>query len=864
MRLPAIVPLAACLLLVAITGWAQAGAVRERFLRDPAATQSGVAVKEIVFAVRAPGHDPHWYANFGSWSSEPDRKLYGGQGGKLCRLDLATGQIATLVDDPKGDVRDPAVNYDGRTILFSYRRGGSDFYHLCVIRADGTGLRELTSGSWDDIEPCFLPCGDIVFCSSRCKRFVQCWHTPVAILYRAGPEGQDPRPISANVEHDNTPAVLPDGRLLYTRWEYVDRSQVEFHHLWTANPDGSGVMVHYGNMRPGGVLIDAQPIPGTDRVLAVLSPGHGRTEHAGSLVVIDPQLGPDAPAAMRKLAGLPDHCRDPFPLGENFCLAALGRQVVLVDAVRGEYEVLYQSPVLEVHEPRPLVPRPREPLVADRADPARPTGRMILADVYRGRNMAGVRRGEIRKLLLLESLPKPVNFSGGPEPLTWLGTFTLERVLGTVPVEPDGSASFEVPAGRPVFFVALDENDLSVKRMQSFASVTPGETLSCVGCHESRTEPPAAAPRPVLTALGRRPSRIEPFAGQPDVLDFPRDIQPILDRHCLGCHDYVAHAGAAHGPRSGGAVLAGDRGPTYSHSFWTLLARRQVADGRNGWGNRPPRSIGSSASPLLGKIDGGHHGVALSAQERLTVWLWIESGAPYAGTYAALGSGMVGVPVIAGPQPDGSLVEDCPPPDAALLARARQVVQRRCEGCHAPAHLPLSATMNRRAGPTAAFERVLGENDPLARFSPHALFNLSRPRLSLVLLGPLAKAAGGYGSCAAGVSGTVRVPTGYPLAGGGTRSVPDTKDVFAGTDDPDYQTLLAAIRDRSRALERMGRFDASGFRPNQYYVRQMKQYGILPATFDRSKDPIDVYETDRAYWRSLWYEARGGKGEGGG
>ncbi|MGA2067097.1 MAG: hypothetical protein ABSG86_19115 [Thermoguttaceae bacterium] len=834
MKLPAVLCIAACLAACAATGPVAAAGVRDRFLRDPA------AVQEIVFAVRAPGHDPHWYANFSSWSSDPQRKLYGGQGGKLCRLELASGRLAALVDDPKGDVRDPAVDYDGRTILFSYRCGGSEQYHLYLIQSDGTGLRQITSGPWDDIEPCFLPCGDIVFCSSRCKRFVQCWHTPVAILYRAGREGQDPRPISANVEHDNTPAVLPDGRLLYTRWEYVDRSQVEFHHLWTANPDGSGVMVYYGNMHAGGLLIDARPIPGTDRVVAVHSPGHGRTEHAGSLVVIDPKLGPDERGAERAVGGLPGNCRDPYPLSATYFLAALGRQIVLLDAASGQREVLYESPVLEVHEPRPLRPRPREPVLADRTTAAQATGRMILADVYRGRNMAGVRRGEIRKLLVLESLPKPVNFSGGPEPLTWLGTFTLERVLGTVPVEPDGSASFEVPAGRPVFFVALDENDLSVKRMQSFASVMPGETLSCGGCHEPRTEPPEPPSRAVLMALGRRPSRIEPFADQPDVLDFPRDIQPILDQHCVCCHDYVTHAGAANGPRGGGAVLAGDRGPTYSHSFWTLLARRQVADGRNGWGNRLPRSIGSSASPLLKKIDGSHYGVTLSEHQRRTVWLWIESGAPYAGTYAALGSGMVGVPILAGPQAEQSLVETGLPDGSALLGRARQVIQRRCETCHTAAHLPLAATMRRPTGPSANFERILGENDPLARFSPHALFNLTRPELSLVLLGPLAKAAGGYGSCAAGQA----------------RAAP-AKDVFAGTDDPDYQTLLAVIRDRRAALERIGRFDVAAFRPNQHYVRQMKQYGILPAAFDRAKDPIDVYQTDRAYWRSLWYA--GGK-----
>ena len=156
-----------------------------------------------------------------------------------------------------------------------------------------------------------------------------------------------------------------------------------------------------------------------------------------------------------------------------------------------------------LHEPRPVKSRPRErDDRSPRRHSRRSTGRLVLADVYHGRKMEGVERGDIKKLLVLELLPKQVNFSGGPDLVSWLGTFSLERVLGTVPVEDDGSAFFEVPAGRPVFFVALDENDRSVKRMHSFVSVMPGETTSCVGCHEPRTTSPQQQPRP-LAALAR-------------------------------------------------------------------------------------------------------------------------------------------------------------------------------------------------------------------------------------------------------------------------------------------------------------------------------------------------------------------------
>jgi len=245
---------------------------------------------------------------------------------------------------------------------------------------------------------------------------------------------------------------------------------------------------------------------------------------------------------------------------------------------------------------------------------------MVLADVYNGRLMTGVKRGDIRKLLVLESLSKPVNFSGGPDLVSWLGTFTLERVLGTVPVEEDGSAFFEAPADRQLFFVALDEKDLSVKRVQSLASVRPGEVNGCVGCHEHRAKTPDSKTHGQLLAIQRPASRIEPFKDFPDVLDFTRDIQPILDRHCVKCHNYEQ--------REGQTILAGDLGPNWSHAFFTMFARRLVADGRNGLGNQPPRTIGSSASPLLAKAGGGHHDVKVSPSEWRTLCFGSKAGRP--------------------------------------------------------------------------------------------------------------------------------------------------------------------------------------------------------------------------------------------
>jgi len=778
----------------------------------------------VVFAVRGAGKDPHWYANFGYWSEDASRMLYGDGPGRLCVLSLRTGKITILIDDPKGGVRDPQVHYSGRKILFSWRKGGTHHYNLYEIGIDGQGLRQITTGPYDDIEPTYLPNGDIVFCSSRCNRWVNCWYSQVATLYRCDADGRSLRPISSNTEHDNTPAVLPDGRILYTRWEYTDRSQVDFHHLWTFNPDGTGQMTFFGNMRPGIVMIDAKPIPGTQLVAAIFSPGHGVNEHQGTLTIVNPNAGPDAHDRAVAVKGSPPGVRDPYPLSPRWFLVAHRNRILLVDAVAGVSEPIHTDAHM-VHEPSPVRHRPRERVIPDRADFGRATGRMVLADVTRGRNIAGVQRGEVRKLLVLEMLPKPVNYSGGPEPLTYLGTFTLERILGTVPVEEDGSAFFELPAHRPVFFVALDRNDMSVKRMQSWVSVMPGETTGCVGCHEPRTQ--TAEPRGHLAALRRPPSRIEPFAGLPDVIDYPRDIQPILDRHCVSCHDYDKP--------EGGVVLCGDRGPTFSHSYWTLVMRKQISDGRNGVGNRPPRSIGTSASPLMKKIDGSHYGAKLTDREWRLIWLWIESGATYSGTYASLGSGMVGMGIFPDPKTPNARTAFSP------------LLERRCFSCHAvpeesgrvPAgKVALPAILARSIPRATAYERVLADNDPVARRGRDILYNLTRPEKSMLLLAPLARSAGGYEACR----------TIAPDGRFGERTA-----VFRDVNDADYQALLRAIQRAAQRLNEIRRFDMPGFRPNEGYVREMKRYGILPASFNRLTDPIDVYKTDEAYWRSFWW-----------
>jgi len=746
-------------------------------------------VDEIVFAARVSGRD-HWYVNFGYYScdyGDPAKRAFGlypdgeslrgyGDGGRLYRLNLRTGKLTVLLDDPKGGVRDPQMHYDGQKILFSHRRGDSATYHLYEINIDGTELTQLTDGPDDDIEPAYLPDGGIIFGSSRCRRFVNCWFSRVATLYRCDADGSNIRLVSSNNDHDNTPWVLPDGRVLYMRWEYVDRSQVHFHHLWTVNPDGTGQMTFYGNMFSGTAMLDAKPIDGSDKIVASFSPGHGRTEHMGHVTVVDSATDPDDPNAARRITKSANF-RDPYGLSETCFLAADRRGIHVVDG-QGNTELVYHLPTsdahMECHEPRPLRGRPRERIIAPRVDLAEETGRLFLADIYHGRNMEGIKKGDIKKLLVLEQLPMPVHFSGGMESISMGGTFTLARILGTVPVEEDGSALFEVPALRSLFFVALDENDLSVKRMQSFVTVQPGETSGCVGCHEQRTQTVKPSTFDLMAYQHRHPNRIDPIEDVPAPIDFPRDVQPVLDKHCVECHNPDRYDGRVD--------LTGDHLSQFSVSYYTIRRLNLVADGRNEpFGNRDARTIGSSASRLLKLMDGSHYEAKPSDYERKVVRLWIDGSANYAGTYACLGCGVYHAPLPV------------------------NVLTDRCASCH-------------RAD-KGHIRNFRGQ-------SLQSVCNLDRPEKSLVLRAPLSKDAGGLGICG--------------------------PDVFKNTDDPDYQRLLAGVRAGAQQLAEGKRFDMAGFRPNRFYIREMKRFGFLPKDL-QPDEPVDCYATDQAYWNSFWW-----------
>ncbi|MBI5387337.1 MAG: hypothetical protein HZA90_21965 [Verrucomicrobia bacterium] len=503
-------------------------------------------------------------------------------GAELCLLELdgPRARVRTLLADPTGAIRDPAVSWDGQRVVFAWKKSlNEDDYHLYELEVASGRIRQLTFGlGFADFEPACLPDGDIVFSSTRCVQTVDCWWTEVSNLYTCDADGRFLRRLGFDQVHTVFPAVLDDGRVTYTRWDYNDRGQIFPQALFQMNPDGTGQAEFYGNNSwfPT-TIMHARGIPGTQKALAILC-GHHSTQ-AGKLAVIDPGRGRHENAGVQLVAPVratPAERIDsygqegelwqyPFPLSETEFLvtyAPSGWQYQdrkdrrKGDADFGIYwmdrdghrELLVSDPRVPCQQPVPLAARPRPMARPSTVDYRKTTGAYYVQDVYAGPGLAGVARGTVKRLRVvgLEFRPAGVghNGSGGPGGGALIstpvaignGTWDVKVVLGDATVHADGSAFFTVPARTPVYFQALDAQDHAVQTMRSWSTLQPGENQSCVGCHEHKNSAPPTADYAATLALKAGPQTLEPFYGPARGFSFPKEVQPIFDRHCIRCH----------------------------------------------------------------------------------------------------------------------------------------------------------------------------------------------------------------------------------------------------------------------------------------------------------------------------------------
>lgn len=731
--------------------WRRVRSLKRRMMLANPLVDSG----QLLFCKRVPTSYSHLVMQYFGWRARPGGGLFVLEqpGWSLACRDITDGRLAD------GNVLEPRLSYDARRIVFSFVRPESPsldpgrlandqdqgFYHLFVVNVDGTGLRQITAGPYDDLMPAWLPDGGIVFSSTRRRGYARCfgpqfskrWH--VYTLHRVEADGSNLSTLSYHDTNEWFPTVAHNGLIVYARWDYIDRDAVTHQNLWTTRPDGTNPAALWGNATPKPhCTFQAQAVPGSHKFLATASAHHSIT--AGSIVLVDPcvardgleaitRITPEVPFPEAEGMNVREYYASPWPLSERYYLvaysprplvwepganepAALG--LYLLDW-QGDRELLYRDLDIGCESPCPLVARPVPPVLPSAASadtetsrpatgkpavlgcpdpqavahqgrrpqaegfrrevpedaprqtsgrqgagqgqasasaplPAQPqadsadSGQLILIDVYQG--LGNVPRGHIRELRIVQILPKTTHVASQP-PVGLAGEENGRAILGTVPVEADGSARFMVPARRPLLFQALDAEGFAWQTMRSVTYVQPGETTACVGCHEPRMSAPVR-PNALPLALRRRASVIEPgpWGGRP--FGFVEVVQPVLDRHCIACHGHPAPdnkglqspldlTGTPEGPFSRSYLsLCKDRdfwgaGTNPKNAAEALVPRFGA---RNQIQTTPPGGqYGALSSRLIRLLRQGHYGVQLAPDDYRRLAAWIDLNAIFYGVY---------------------------------------------------------------------------------------------------------------------------------------------------------------------------------------------------------------------------------------
>ena len=603
-------------------------------------------------------------------------------GGEMLSLEITPdGTIIekTLVKaPPNGTLRDPDVSFDGKKIVFSMRNDMlNDEYHLYDYNVETGTVRQLTFGlGFADVEPCYLPDGNILFGSTRCMQIVDCWWTDVINFYIIDPDGRFMRRVGFDQVHTNYPRVLPDGRITYTRWDYNDRGQIFPQGLFAMNYDGTGQAEYYGNNSWFPTTIaHARGIPNSHKVVAIATGHHSLQK--GKLLMIDRTKGTQENQGTQLIAPIRETLAEridaygqdgdqfQYPLAideENFIVAwHPGNDhfgLYYMDINNTKRELLAwdnSSPVSHAGQPVPLQPREVPMLRASTVDHSKSTGIYFVQDVYFGPGLKGVERGTIKELRVVGLQFRAAGIesngnhgaSGGALVSTPIsidnGTWDVKQVFGTVPVQADGSVLFEVPARTPVYFQLLNERGETVQTMRSWSTLQPGEQQNCFGCHEEKGATMFGISGPVRAeALRRAPRKPVPMEGvDPNSgFSFVQVIQPILDTHCTSCHTGESDKH----PFSLLDKPIVRTGRSFSESYLNLTKNGKSnpivnwLDVQSAPPMLPPNYAGAVKSQLLTMFDAGnrsesHEDVVLSDNERRLLALWIDLLVPFAGSY---------------------------------------------------------------------------------------------------------------------------------------------------------------------------------------------------------------------------------------
>ena len=636
----------------------------------------------LLFCKRVPPSYSHLVGQYFGWRQRPGGGLYVLEkpGCSLAARELVGQRLGA------GDFLEPRLSYDGRRVAFSFvacplerpdskalpvneEGDESGYFHIYEMGVDGSGLRQLTSGRYDDMMPCYLPDGGLAFVSTRRRSYSRCfgpnfskrWHS--FTLHRMNSDGTDVRMLSFNDVSEWFPAVASTGEILFARWDYIDRDAVTHQNLWSIRPDGTNPVAVWGNATPAPhCTFQAKPIPGSRKLVFIASAHHALT--GGPVCLVDPSVDANSLAAITRITPgpfpeaesreIPEYYESPWPLSEKMFLVAYSRDrlvfegehlrnpnpdnalgLYLLDAA-GNRELLYRDPDISSTTPIPIKPQPVPPVLPSTLPPnAPPVGEMLVTDVYQG--LGDVPRGTIKQLRVIQIFPKTTWLANSPR-IGVAGEENARAILGTVPVEADGSARFLVPAHKPILFQALDRDGFAYQTMRSTTSVQPGERTACVGCHEQRMSAPTAAAG-VPLAQRRAPSTLDPgeLGGRP--FSFVDVVQPVLNRHCVRCHG---------GEKTEkGFDLTATPVDGFTRSYWSLCGGKvgkptdaatvplvpRFAQRNQVQMTSPGGQCGAIGSRLMKLLREEHGGVKLGDSDLRRLAAWIDCNAVFYGAF---------------------------------------------------------------------------------------------------------------------------------------------------------------------------------------------------------------------------------------
>ena len=649
---------------------------------------------KMVFIKRFTYKSSHFYTDF-----IDGVHLYGGN---ISVLDLRTKKVTDLAPSMAGGIFGRYdLSFDAEKIVFSWKKDGMHGFRIYEVRVNGSGLRQITFDPsdekervkkyklnkkslykhfTDDMHPCYLPDGGICFVSSRCEFGILC-DAPdkftTAVLYRVDKDGKNMKKLSNGALTELAPSIMHDGRILYTRWEYVDKGAVSVKCLWAMNPDGTGSAEIYGNdvLDPCTILYGRQipghaslftalgtphccPIPGLGTIIKIdiskdirtLDPmtyftpwvkislsGHKNVQHFRNNKWVDDRIGP--------------LYKDPFPLSDKYILTSYNPDKIwndpgayglyCIDEKYNHYEI-YKDKEYSCWQPMPLQAREKPHVVGVSPDmnlKEKGLAQVIVMDIYQG--LDNIERGRVKYIRVNEQVPRPWTarrrwpndtYDQQHSVISLDAHLGLKVQHGIVPVEKDGSASFLVPAEKNIFFQVLDENYMELQRERTFVNYMPGEVRTCIGCHEKPSKAPPLKQN--LMALNKKAKLPGPQPGEKTgtrPLHYPTDVQPIFDEHCIKCHGDKK-------PKAN-FCLSGKETELFCKSYESILSKHLinfVGENHPKWGNVhyvPPLTVGAHASKLIQKLLKAHHDVKLTLEEMIRLTTWVDSNGQYYGSY---------------------------------------------------------------------------------------------------------------------------------------------------------------------------------------------------------------------------------------